>query len=145
MSEVTGKYGIERPEQVIDILGLMGDASDNIPGCPGIGEKTAMKLVQEFGSIENLLEGTDKLKGATKTKIENHTEEIKFSKFLATIKTDVPVSFDEEALRRSEVDADALRKIFDELEFRESRRANPRQEHPYPTDGCQRACSRLAL
>lgn len=118
VSEVTGKYGIERPEQVIDILGLMGDASDNIPGCPGIGEKTATKLVQEFGSIENLLEGTDKLKGATKTKIENHTEEIKFSKFLATIKTDVPVSFDEEALRRSEVDADALRKIFDELEFR---------------------------
>lgn len=118
VSEVTGKYGIERPEQVIDILGLMGDASDNIPGCPGIGEKTAMKLVQEFGSIENLLEGTDKLKGATKTKIENHTEEIKFSKFLATIKTDVPVSFDEEALRRSEVDAEALRKIFDELEFR---------------------------
>lgn len=118
VSEVTGKYGIERPEQVIDILGLMGDASDNIPGCPGIGEKTAIKLVQEFGSIENLLEGTDKLKGATKTKIENHTEEIKFSKFLATIKTDVPVSFDEEALRRSEVDAEALRKIFDELEFR---------------------------
>ncbi len=118
VNEVTGKYGIERPEQVIDILGLMGDASDNIPGCPGIGEKTAMKLVQEFGSIENLLEGTDKLKGATKTKIENHTEEIKFSKFLATIKTDVPVSFDEEALRRSEVDAEALRKIFDELEFR---------------------------
>ena len=118
VSEVTGKYGIERPEQVIDILGLMGDASDNIPGCPGIGEKTAMKLVQEFGSIENLLEGTDKLKGATKTKIENHTEEIKFSKFLATIKTDVPVSFDEEALCRSEVDAEALRKIFDELEFR---------------------------
>lgn len=118
VSEVTGKYGIERPEQVIDILGLMGDASDNIPGCPGIGEKTAMKLVQEFGSIENLLESTDKLKGATKTKIENHTEEIKFSKFLATIKTDVPVSFDEEALRRSEVDAEALRKIFDELEFR---------------------------
>lgn len=74
--------------------------------------------MQEFGSIENLLEGTDKLKGATKTKIENHTEEIKFSKFLATIKTDVPVSFDEEALRRSEVDAEALRKIFDELEFR---------------------------
>lgn len=118
VSEVTGKYGIERPEQVIDILGLMGDASDNIPGCPGIGEKTAIKLVQEFGSIEKLLEGTDKLKGATKTKIENHTEEIKFSKFLATIKTDVPVSFDEEALRRSEVDAEALRKIFDELEFR---------------------------
>ena len=90
VEEVTAKYGIERPEQVIDILGLMGDASDNIPGCPGIGEKTAMKLVQEFGSIENLLAGTEKLKGATKTKIESHTEEIKFSKFLATIKTDVP-------------------------------------------------------
>ena len=118
VEEVTAKYGIERPEQVIDILGLMGDASDNIPGCPGIGEKTAMKLVQEFGSIENLLAGTEKLKGATKTKIESHTEEIKFSKFLATIKTDVPVTFDEEALRRSPVDEEALRKIFEELEFR---------------------------
>ena len=109
VEEVTAKYGIERPEQVIDILGLMGDASDNIPGCPGIGEKTAMKLVQEFGSIENLLAGTEKLKGATKTKIESHTEEIKFSKFLATIKTDVPVTFDEEALRRSPVDEEAER------------------------------------
>ena len=118
VEEVTAKYGIERPEQVIDILGLMGDASDNIPGCPGIGEKTAMKLVQEFGSIENLRAGTEKLKGATKTKIESHTEEIKFSKFLATIKTDVPVTFDEEALRRSPVDEEALRKIFEELEFR---------------------------
>lgn len=118
VEEVTAKYGIERPEQVIDILGLMGDASDNIPGCPGIGEKTAMKLVQEFGSIENLLAGTEKLKGATKTKIESHTEEIKFSKFLATIKTDVPVTFDEKALRRSPVDEEALRKIFEELEFR---------------------------
>ena len=118
VEEVTAKYGIERPEQVIDILGLMGDASDNIPGCPGIGEKTAMKLVQEFWSIENLLAGTEKLKGATKTKIESHTEEIKFSKFLATIKTDVPVTFDEEALRRSPVDEEALRKIFEELEFR---------------------------
>ena len=78
VDEIKNKYGIERPEQVIDILGLMGDSSDNIPGCPGIGEKTAVKLVQEFGSIENLLDHTDNLKGATKTKIETHVEEIRF-------------------------------------------------------------------
>lgn len=118
VDEIKNKYGIERPEQVIDILGLMGDSSDNIPGCPGIGEKTAVKLVQEFGSIENLLDHTDNLKGATKTKIETHVEEIRFSKFLATIKIDVPVSFDEEALRRSPMNETALRKIFEELEFR---------------------------
>ena len=79
VDEIKNKYGIERPEQVIDILGLMGDSSDNIPGCPGIGEKTAVKLVQEFGSIENLLDHIDNLKGATKTKIETHVEEIRFS------------------------------------------------------------------
>ena len=118
VDEIKNKYGIERPEQVIDILGLMGDSSDNIPGCPGIGEKTAVKLVQEFGSIENLLDHIDNLKGATKTKIETHVEEIRFSKFLATIKIDVPVSFDEEALRRSPMNETALRKIFEELEFR---------------------------
>lgn len=118
VDEIKNKYGIERPEQVIDILGLMGDSSDNIPGCPGIGEKTAVKLVQEFGSIENLLDHIDNLKGATKTKIETHGEEIRFSKFLATIKIDVPVSFDEEALRRSPMNETALRKIFEELEFR---------------------------
>ena len=118
VDEIKNKYCIERPEQVIDILGLMGDSSDNIPGCPGIGEKTAVKLVQEFGSIENLLDHIDNLKGATKTKIETHVEEIRFSKFLATIKIDVPVSFDEEALRRSPMNETALRKIFEELEFR---------------------------
>ena len=117
-AEIKAKYGIERPEQVIDILGLMGDAADNIPGCPGVGEKTAVKLVQEFGSIENLIEQSDRLKGAIKTKIETNREQILFSKFLATIKTDVPVDFDEEALRRSPIDEPALRKIFDELEFR---------------------------
>ena len=116
--EIKEKYGIARPEQVIDILGLMGDTADNIPGCPGVGEKTAIKLIQEYDSIENLLTQTATLKGALKTKIESNEEQIRFSKFLATIKTDVPVSFDEELLRRSPIDEPRLRKIFDELEFR---------------------------
>ncbi len=116
--EIKIKYGIDRPEQVIDILGLMGDSADNIPGCPGVGEKTAVKLVQQFGCIENLLQNTDQLKGALKTKIEENREQIEFSKFLATIKIDVPVSLDEEALRRSPIDEPRLREIFNELEFR---------------------------
>ena len=116
--EIKTKYGIERPEQVIDILGLMGDTADNIPGCPGVGEKTAIKLVQQFGSVENLLQQTDQLKGALKTKIENNKEQIEFSKFLATIKIDVPITLDEESLRRSPIDEPRLRKIFDDLEFR---------------------------
>lgn len=118
VEEVKAKYGIESPQQVIDLLGLMGDSADNIPGCPGVGEKTAIKLVQEFGSIENLLEHTDQLKGALKTKVENNVEQIKFSKFLATIKTDVPIEWDEDALRREPADLEALRKVFNELEFR---------------------------
>ena len=89
--EVKTKFNIQTTEQVIDMLGLMGDASDNIPGCPGVGEKTAQKLIAEFGSIENLLEHTDQLKGALKTKVETNREMITFSKFLATIKTDVPI------------------------------------------------------
>ena len=92
--EVLNKYGLTSTEQVIDLLGLMGDASDNIPGCPGVGEKTAQKLLTEFGSIENLLANTDKLKGAQKKKVEENAEQIRFSKFLATIKTDVPIEFD---------------------------------------------------
>ena len=92
--EVLNKYGLTSTEQVIDLLGLMGDASDNIPGCPGVGEKTAQKLLTEFGSIENLLANTDKLKGAQKKKVEENAEQIRFSKFLATIKTDVPIKFD---------------------------------------------------
>lgn len=118
VEEVKAKYGIESPQQVIDLLGLMGDSADNIPGCPGVGEKTAIKLVQEFGSIENLLEHTDQLKGALKTKVENNVEQIKFSKLLATIKTDVPIEWDEDALRREPADLEALRKVFNELEFR---------------------------
>lgn len=117
-AEVSQKWGISSPTQVIDILGLMGDAVDNIPGCPGVGEKTASKLVQDFGSIENLIENTDKLKGALKEKIENNIEQIKTSKWLATIKTDVPIQLDMEKLKMEEPNQEALQKIFEELEFR---------------------------
>ena len=103
---------------MIDLLGLMGDSSDNIPGCPGVGEKTAQKLVAEFGSIENLLAHTDQLKGALKTKVEANREMITFSKFLATIKVDVPIKLDMTTLVREEPDEEKLRKIFEELEFR---------------------------
>jgi DNA polymerase-1 len=116
--KIKEKYGIESPEQIIDMLGLMGDASDNIPGCPGIGEKTAQKLIAEFGSIENLLENTAQLKGALKTNVEANREMITFSKFLATIKTDVPIALNMETLVREEMKEDELRKIFEELEFR---------------------------
>lgn len=116
--EVCAKYGIERTEQVIDLLGLMGDSADNIPGCPGVGEKTAVKLIGEFGSIEALLERSGELKGALKKKVEENAEKIRFSKFLATIKTDVPITPDWEAMQRQEMDEAALRKIFEELEFR---------------------------
>ena len=116
--EVCEKYGIQRTSQVIDLLGLMGDASDNIPGCPGVGEKTAVKLIGEFGDIENLLAHTDELKGALKKKVEDNREQILFAKFLVTIKTDVPVDINLEQLRREPIDADRLRALFDELEFR---------------------------
>ncbi len=116
--QVKAKYDISSPTQVIDILGLMGDASDNIPGCPGVGEKTAQKLISEFGSIENLLTHTDELKGALKTKIESNSEMITFSKFLATIKTDVPIELDMEGLIRENCNEDKLLEIFEELEFR---------------------------
>ena len=96
----------------------MGDSSDNIPGCPGVGEKTAQKLIAEFGSIENLLEHTDQLKGALKTKVETNREMITFSKFLATIKIDVPIQLDMDSLVREQADEDSLRQIFEELEFR---------------------------
>ena len=118
VEEVKAKFGIERPEQVIDLLGLMGDSSDNIPGCPGVGEKTALKLITEFGSIENLLANTDQLKGALKKKVEEHTEEIKFSRFLATIKRDVPIELDMDSLLVKEADEEKLRTLFEELEFR---------------------------
>ena len=117
-AEVSQKWGISSPTQVIDILGLMGDAVDNIPGCPGVGEKTASKLVQDFDSIENLIQNTDKLKGALKEKVENNIEQIKTSKWLATIKTDVPIQLDMEMLKVEEPNQEALQKIFEELEFR---------------------------
>ena len=115
---VCQKYGISSTAQVIDLLGLMGDASDNIPGCPGVGEKTAVKLLQQFGSIDSLLERTSELKGALKKKVEENAEQIRFSKFLATIRTDVPVELNLDALRVAEPDAGELRRIFTELEFK---------------------------
>lgn len=117
-AEVCAKYGIESTEQVIDLLGLMGDTADNVPGCPGVGEKTAVKLINQFGSIDNLLTHTDQLKGAMKKKVEENMEQIRFSKFLVTIKTDVPINLDLEALRTTEPDQEALRKIYEDLEFR---------------------------
>ena len=118
IEEVKAKFNIQSTAQVIDMLGLMGDSSDNIPGCHGVGEKTAQKLIAEFDSIENLLEHTDRLKGALKTKVETNREMIIFSKFLATIKIDVPITLDMNALVREEPDEEKLRKIFEELEFR---------------------------
>ena len=118
VSEVCEKYEISTPQQVIDILALMGDKVDNIPGCPGVGEKTAIKLVQEFGSVEELIAGTDRLKGALKKKVEENVEQIKFSKFLATIKTDVPVDIDIDSLKVSEPDLEELFPIFKRMEFR---------------------------
>lgn len=118
VEEVKAKFDIQSPLQVIDMLGLMGDTADNIPGCPGVGEKTAQKLIAQFGSIENLLAHTDELKGAIKKKVEENKEQITFSKFLATIKTDVPITLDMEALKREEPDEEELRRLFEMLEFR---------------------------
>ncbi len=118
IEEVKEKFQIKDTSQVIDILGLMGDKSDNIPGCPMVGEKTAIKLIEEFDSIDNLLANTDKLKGALKNNIEENVELIKFSKFLATIKIDVPVEFHEEDFSRKELNEEKLNDLFEELEFR---------------------------
>ena len=117
-AEVKQKYGLDNTGQVIDMLGLMGDSSDNIPGCPGIGEKTAVKLINEFGGIDGLLANTGKLKGALKEKVENNIEQIKFSRLLATIKTDVPIELDMEQLKFSQPDAARLTGLFEDLEFR---------------------------
>ena len=116
--EVLEKYGISKVEQVIDLLGLMGDSSDNYQGCPGVGEKTAVKLINEFGSIEGLLSNTDKLKGAMKKKVEEHIEDIKMSRFLAEIKTDVPITLDLDNLQRKPINEEKLKEIFERLEFR---------------------------
>lgn len=115
--EVCDKYGLQHQDQVIDLLGLMGDASDNIPGCKGVGEKTAVALLQQFGSIDNMLAHTDRIKGALRTKVESQTEEIRFSRFLATIRTDVPIALDEALLAKKEPDTEALAALYRELEF----------------------------
>ena len=118
VKEVCEKYGISSPLQVIDLLALEGDASDNIPGCPGVGEKTAVKLIGEWGSVENLIENVDSLKGAVQKKISENIEKIKFSKFLVTIKTDVPIELNLDDLARKEADEARLIEIYTELEFK---------------------------
>ena len=116
--EIKSKYGVDHPLKVIDLLALMGDSADNFPGCPGVGEKTAVKLIAQFGSVENLITHTDQLKGALKTKVEGHVDDITMSKFLATIKTDVPIQINLEQMRIKEPDEQQLRQIFEELEFK---------------------------
>jgi len=116
--EVGDKYGILTPAQVIDLLALMGDTADNFPGCPGVGEKTAAKLINQFGSIDNMLQHTDEIKGKLREKVENAVEDIKMSKFLATIRTDVPMQLDLDELKVEQPDEAKLRTIFEELEFR---------------------------
>ena len=115
---VCNKYGIPTPLHVIDLLALMGDSADNFPGCPGVGEKTAVKLINEFGTVENLLSSTDQVKGKLREKIEAALDDIKMSKFLATIRTDVPIELNMDDLKVMEPDEKALRTIFTELEFR---------------------------
>lgn len=116
--EVCEKYGLQSPLQVIDYLALMGDAADNIPGCPGVGPKTATTLLQQFGSCEDIIAHSSELKGAVRKKIEEHVDEIKLSKVLTTIKIDVPLQYDFEQFKIEEPDKEALRQIFTELEFR---------------------------
>lgn len=118
VDEICEKYEISSTSQVIDLLGLMGDTADNVPGCPGVGEKTAIKLVKQFGGIDELLAHTDQLKGAQKKKVEENVEQIRFSKFLVTIKTDVPIELNLDELSRRETNIEALRPIYEELEFR---------------------------
>lgn len=115
---VCRKYDIASPPQVVDLLALMGDSADNFPGCPGVGEKTAAKLIKQFGSVEQLLSRTGELKGAVKKNVEAAVEDIRMSKFLATIRTDVPIELDMEKLKVTTPDETSLRKIFSELEFR---------------------------
>ena len=116
--EVKAKYGIPSTQAVIDLLALMGDTADNFPGCPGVGEKTAVKLINEFGTVESLISRTEELKGALKTKVETHVEDIKMSKFLATIKTDVPIELNLDELKVSEPNEAELSHLLDELEFK---------------------------
>lgn len=117
-SEVTQKYGIATTAQVIDLLALMGDSADNFPGCPGVGEKTAAKLITQFGSIDNMLAHTDEIKGKLREKVEGAVDDIRMSRFLATIRTDVPIALDLEKMKLTSPDEERLEKIFQELEFR---------------------------
>jgi len=118
VEEVKQKYGIPSTQAVIDLLALMGDSADNFPGCPGVGEKTAVKLINEFGTVEDMLTRVDEIKGALKTKVETHVDDIKLSKFLATIKTDVPIELNMEELKLSEPNEAELGKLLEELEFK---------------------------
>ena len=118
VEEVKQKYGIPSTTSVIDLLALMGDSADNFPGCPGVGEKTAVKLINEFGTVEDMLSRVNEIKGALKTKVETHIDDIKLSKFLATIKTDVPIELNLEELKLSEPNEEELAKLFEELEFK---------------------------
>ena len=126
--EVCEKYGLQHQSQVIDLLGLMGDSSDNIPGCKGVGEKTAVQLLQQFGSIDNLLANTDQLKGALQCKVQEQVEEIRFSRFLATIKTDVPMAFDAQSLVYQERNWQQLAPLYRELEFNSLLKQAPNNE-----------------
>ena len=117
-SEVTQKYGIATTAQVIDLLALMGDSADNFPGCPGVGEKTAAKLITQFGSIDNMLAHTDEIKCKLREKVEGAVDDIRMSRFLATIRTDVPIALDLEKMKMTSPDEERLEKIFQELEFR---------------------------
>jgi DNA polymerase-1 len=116
--EICAKYEIQHPKQVIDILGLMGDTADNIPGIPGVGEKTAIQLIKQFGSIENLLENTQELKGKLKEKVENNKQMAVQSKWLATILCDVPIDWNEDELKLKDVNKEAIKELFTELEFK---------------------------
>ena len=117
-SEIKEKYGIDSAHKVIDLLALMGDSADNYPGCPGVGEKTAVKLINEFGSCEELLAHADQLKGKMREKVENAKNDIKMSKFLATIRTDVPIELNLDELKMTEPDEKQLRELFAQLEFK---------------------------
>ena len=136
--EICEKHGISNTLQVIDLLGLMGDASDNVPGCPGVGPKTAVQLIQEYGSIDNLLANTDKLKGALRTKVESNRENIELSKVLVTIVKDVPITLNLEELSRKPANEEELNKLFDELEFwsfklKTTHNQQPTTNNPQPT------------
>ncbi len=148
VDDIKREFSIQRPEQVIDILALMGDSSDNIPGAPGVGPKTAMKLIAEYGSVEEVFKNTDKLKGKLKEIIENNREQIEMSKKLATIKLDVPVEFNEKKLETEIPDSQKLKILFDELEFRTAatrilseieKQEKPKEEKPelHPVESTQ--------